>query len=107
MGLSVPAGSPISARLRAAGVPVTTVRYDGITHDFIMGFMSWFRRQGESSDDRASGLGVASDLAEFLVQSTEGKALIRAIGDANSHPEEPTVTPTPGDVPPSGAGDEW
>jgi acetyl esterase len=25
-----------AARLRAAGVPVTTVRYDGITHDFMM-----------------------------------------------------------------------
>ena len=25
-----------AARLRAAGVPVTSVRYDGITHDFMM-----------------------------------------------------------------------
>jgi acetyl esterase/lipase len=25
-----------AARLRAAGVPITTVRYDGITHDFMM-----------------------------------------------------------------------
>jgi acetyl esterase len=27
-------GEAYAARLRAAGVPVTTVRYDGITHDF-------------------------------------------------------------------------
>jgi acetyl esterase len=29
-------GEAYGARLRAAGVPVTTVRYDGITHDFMM-----------------------------------------------------------------------
>jgi acetyl esterase/lipase len=29
-------GEAYVARLRAAGVPVTTVRYDGITHDFMM-----------------------------------------------------------------------
>jgi acetyl esterase len=29
-------GESYAARLRAAGVPVTTVRYDGITHDFMM-----------------------------------------------------------------------
>ena len=29
-------GETYAARLRAAGVPVTTVRYDGITHDFMM-----------------------------------------------------------------------
>jgi acetyl esterase len=29
-------GEAYAARLRAAGVPVTTVRYDGITHDFMM-----------------------------------------------------------------------
>jgi acetyl esterase len=29
-------GEAYAARLRACGVPVTTVRYDGITHDFMM-----------------------------------------------------------------------
>jgi acetyl esterase/lipase len=29
-------GESYAARLRAAGTPVTTVRYDGITHDFLM-----------------------------------------------------------------------
>jgi acetyl esterase/lipase len=29
-------GEAYAARLRRAGVPVTTVRYDGITHDFMM-----------------------------------------------------------------------
>jgi acetyl esterase len=29
-------GEAYAARLRAAGVPITTVRYDGITHDFMM-----------------------------------------------------------------------
>jgi acetyl esterase/lipase len=29
-------GEAYAARLRTAGVPVTTVRYDGITHDFMM-----------------------------------------------------------------------
>jgi acetyl esterase/lipase len=29
-------GEAYAARMRAAGVPVTTVRYDGITHDFMM-----------------------------------------------------------------------
>jgi acetyl esterase/lipase len=29
-------GEAYAGRLRAAGVAVTTVRYDGITHDFMM-----------------------------------------------------------------------
>src|SRR6476660_3624936 len=29
-------GEAYAARLRAAGVDITTVRYDGITHDFMM-----------------------------------------------------------------------
>jgi acetyl esterase len=29
-------GEAYAAKLRAAGVPVTTVRYDGIIHDFMM-----------------------------------------------------------------------
>ena len=29
-------GEAYAARLRVAAVPVTTVRYDGITHDFMM-----------------------------------------------------------------------
>ena len=29
-------GEAYAARLRAAGTPVTTVRYDGITHDFMV-----------------------------------------------------------------------
>ena len=29
-------GEAYAARLRAAGTAVTTVRYDGITHDFLM-----------------------------------------------------------------------
>jgi acetyl esterase len=29
-------GEAYAARLRAAGIPVTTVRYDGVTHDFMM-----------------------------------------------------------------------
>ena len=69
--------------------------------------MSWLRRQGKSGDDLASEPGVASDLAEFLAQATEEKALMQAIGHAHSHPDKPTVTPTTSDVPPRGPGDEW
>ena len=29
-------GEAYAARLRSAGVEITTVRYDGITHDFMM-----------------------------------------------------------------------
>lgn len=29
-------GEAYAAKLRAAGVPVTTVRYDGAVHDFMM-----------------------------------------------------------------------
>jgi acetyl esterase len=29
-------GEAYAARLRAAGLPITTVRYDGIMHDFMM-----------------------------------------------------------------------
>lgn len=61
-----------------------------------------FRRQAGSDDDRASEPHVASDLAEFLAQATEGKALMQAIGDAQSHPETPTVTAPNRDVPPRG-----
>ena len=64
--------------------------------------MSSFRGHGESGDDHARGPGVASDLAEFLIQAAEGKALIQAIGDAHSHPDKPTVTPTRSDVPREG-----
>jgi hypothetical protein len=71
-----------------------------------LAFMSWFRRQGESGDDHASGPPVASELAEFLAQATEGDALTRAIGDANAHPDEPTVTSTPSDVSASGTEDD-
>jgi len=31
-----PVGEGYAARLRAAGTAVSTVRYDGITHDFLM-----------------------------------------------------------------------
>jgi hypothetical protein len=68
--------------------------------------MSWFRRQAGSGDKQASEPGVGSDLAEFLAQATEGKALMEAIGDAHSHPDEPAVTAPGRDVPPSGTEDE-
>jgi hypothetical protein len=41
--------------------------------------MGWFRRQKHSGDDRAAEIGVASDLAVFLVHATEGGALRQAI----------------------------
>jgi hypothetical protein len=68
--------------------------------------MAWFRRQAGSGDDRESEPHVASDLAEFLARATEGKALIQAIGDAQSRPDKPTATATGGDVPPKGIRDE-
>lgn len=68
--------------------------------------MSWWRRQGSSGEPSASEAGVASDLAQFLVESTEEKALMQAIGDARSHSDKSTVAPTSGDAPPSRAGDE-
>jgi hypothetical protein len=41
--------------------------------------MGWFRRQNDSGDDRAAENGVASDLADFLLHATEGRALRQAI----------------------------
>ena len=41
--------------------------------------MGWFRRQKDSANDRAAETGVASDLADFLVHATEGRALRQAI----------------------------
>jgi hypothetical protein len=38
--------------------------------------------------------------------ATEEQALIRAIGDAHSNSDTPTVTPPPGDVPLIGDGNE-
>ena len=68
--------------------------------------MAWRRRRVERGEDRAGDPRVASDLAEFLAQATEGKALMEAIVDAHSHPEEPAVTEPGHDVPPRGAGHE-
>jgi hypothetical protein len=64
--------------------------------------MAWFKRQAGSGDDRESEPHVASDLAKFLAQSTEWKALMQAIGDAQSHPDKPTATATGRDVPSKG-----
>ena len=68
--------------------------------------MAWFRRRLRSGEERAGEPRVASDLAEFLAQATEAKALTAAIGYAHSHPEEPAVTEPGHDVPPRGAGHE-
>jgi hypothetical protein len=70
--------------------------------------MAWFRRRVGSGEDGA-GDGeprVASDLAEFLAQATEGKALTEAIGEAHSVPDKPAVSAPGRDVPPRGAGHE-
>jgi hypothetical protein len=68
--------------------------------------MSLFQRQeGIGGVDHQDSPGVASDLAEFLVDATEGKALLRAIEDAHSRVDE-TVTPHHRDVPQVGVGDE-
>jgi acetyl esterase len=48
-------GEAYAARLRAAGVPITTVRYDGITHDFMM--------LNPLSDTRATRAAVAQAIA--------------------------------------------
>jgi acetyl esterase len=48
-------GEAYAARLRAAGVPVTTVRYDGITHDFMM--------LNPLSDTRATRAAVAQAIS--------------------------------------------
>ena len=48
-------GEAYAARLRAAGVAVTTVRYDGITHDFMM--------LNPLSDTRATRAAVAQAIA--------------------------------------------
>ena len=48
-------GEAYAARLRAAGVEVTTVRYDGITHDFMM--------LNPLSDTRATRAAVAQAIA--------------------------------------------
>jgi hypothetical protein len=69
--------------------------------------MARFRRKEESGDDHANEPGVASDLAEFLGKATEGNALMRAIEDAHSHPDKPTVTVSDRDVPPRRAGDGY
>jgi len=62
--------------------------------------MAWFRRRVGSREDRAGEPGVATDLAEFLAQATEGKALTEAIGDAHSLPDKPAVTAPGRAVPP-------
>jgi acetyl esterase/lipase len=48
-------GEAYAARLRAAGVPITTVRYDGITHDFMM--------LNPLSDTRATRAAVAQAIS--------------------------------------------
>jgi acetyl esterase/lipase len=48
-------GEAYAARLRAAGVPVTTVRYNGITHDFMM--------LNPLSDTRATRAAVAQAIS--------------------------------------------
>jgi acetyl esterase len=48
-------GEAYAGRLRAAGVPITTVRYDGITHDFMM--------LNPLSDTRATRAAVAQAIA--------------------------------------------
>jgi acetyl esterase/lipase len=48
-------GEAYAARLRAAGVAVTTVRYDGTTHDFMM--------LNPLSDSRATRAAVAQSIA--------------------------------------------
>jgi hypothetical protein len=68
--------------------------------------MSWFRRQASRGSDQSGEAGVATELAEFLKQATEGKALMQAVGDAHTHPDEPAMTPTDNDVPRNGADDE-
>ena len=68
--------------------------------------MAWFRRRVGSGEDRAREPRVASDLAEFLAQATERKALTEAIVDAHSPPDKPAVTAPGRDVPPRGAGHE-
>jgi hypothetical protein len=65
-----------------------------------------FRRRVASGEDRASEPHVASELAEFLAQATEGQALMEAIGEAQSPPDTPTVAAASSDVPPRGAEDD-
>src|SRR3954454_2052855 len=48
-------GEAYAARLRAAGTPVTTVRYDGITHDFMM--------QNALSDTHAARAAITQAIA--------------------------------------------
>jgi hypothetical protein len=68
--------------------------------------MSLLRRQeGIGGVDHQGSPGVASDLAEFLVDATEEKALLRAIEEAHSRVDE-TVTRAHRDVPQIGVGDE-
>ncbi len=55
-------GEAYASRLREAGVPVTTVRYDGITHDFMM--------LNPLSDTRATRAAVAQaiDTSRHVLQ---------------------------------------
>jgi hypothetical protein len=63
------------------------------------------RREGIGGVDHQADRGVASDLAEFLGDATEGKALLRAIDEAHSRVDETVMRPH-GDVPQIGVGDE-
>jgi acetyl esterase/lipase len=54
-------GEAYAARLRAAGVPVTTVRYDGIHHDFMM-----LNPLSETQATRAAVAQAASVLRDAL-----------------------------------------
>jgi acetyl esterase/lipase len=56
-------GEAYAARMRAAGVAVTTVRYDGITHDFMM--------LNPLSDTHATRAAVAQAIA-FLKSALHG-----------------------------------
>jgi hypothetical protein len=60
--------------------------------------MGWFRRR-TSGGARNADTGVAADLAEFLVDATEGRALGQAIGDAGVHGDNPTPTAEANDAP--------
>jgi acetyl esterase len=80
-------GEAYAGRLRAAGVAVTTVRYDGITHDFMM--------LNPLSGTHATRAAVAQAIA-FLRGALHGASRTAAGGTVTDDPEAAPSSTTPG-----------
>ena len=81
-------GEAYAARLRAAGVAVTTVRYDGITHDFMM-----LNPLSGTHATRAAVAQATSVLREALHSSGDASAVADPMGLDDLSPSDPAADP--------------